>query len=175
MELVCDTLHRYGLMRLLEKFAQQAFEQWPEHTVFVFHTLYAKANGMVFKLNNREYGRLDDAFDRARRDGDSRTAHRIMEFMEPPSPFGFSPGFPPELPHGFSPGLPQGSSAELAAIIDEIGPDALEALMEAMESDLGRLIDDTPLDNPRKPARVPKPKKRVANSKEPNPDQKELF
>ncbi len=130
---------------------------------------------MVFKLNERDYGRLDDALDQAQMDGDSRTAHRIMEFMEPPSPFGFSSGFPPGLPPGFPPGLPHGFPAELAAMINEVGPDALEALLEAMESDLGERIDERPLDNPRKPAGAPKPKKRDANSKEPNPDQKELF
>ena len=175
MELVCDTLQRYGLMRLLEKFARQAIEQWPEHSVFVFHALYAKANGSVFRLSERDCERLDDAFDDARINGDSRTVHRIIEFMEPPSPFGFSPGFPPGLPPDFPPGMPAGFPDELAALIEEAGPEAVEALLEAMEKDFGERIDPIPLGNPRKPVKKPKPKKRVAHGKEPNPDQKELF
>lgn len=179
MELICDTLHRFGMMRLLEKFARQARLQWPDESVFVFQALYAKADGALFKLNQRDFDQLDDAFHQARQDGDSRTAHRIMEFIEPPNPFGFFPELPPGFPSGpssgFPPELPQGFPADLAAIINEIGPDAMEALLEAMERDLGDQGDNRPQSKPRKAVGVPKPKKRVANRDDINPDQKELF
>ncbi len=55
MEMLCETLHRFGVMLLLQTFARRALERRPEQTVFVFHALYAKANGMSFKLNERDF------------------------------------------------------------------------------------------------------------------------
>ncbi len=175
MELVCETLHRYGLMRLLEQFAQRAHDLWPEQTVFIFHGLYAKANGSVLKLSDSDLNRLDDAIEQAQSDGDSRTVHRIAEFMRPPIPFGFSPGFPPGPPPGFPPELAEGISRDLANLMDEIDPETLASLFEAMDRDLENGIVGMPLNDNSEPAQTRKPRKRDAKRPVPNVNQKDLF
>ena len=193
---VCEALLRTESFDELSTFALLAQLRWPNSAIFHFHTLYASSEGEFYELDEEELELFDQAFDMARDEGDDRTLHRLVEFMNQPAPLGLPRGFPfgppsgapAGLPTGFPAGLGSGFPAELAQLMDELGPDGMEALLESFESGSMNPFSGTPLElgnagGKRSPKPKPNKKKKPkatpekSDAKDPavDPDQGELF
>lgn len=180
MELICETWLRADLGDLRSVYARAALKRWPGYPAFVFHRVDAAQEGFI-ALSRREFETLDKAFERAREEGDERSAHRIAELLGAGAPFAG-----PEDP-GFPEGLPE--SAELERLIDmamnmpgppeieelkrELGPKEARRVLEAML--LAGIAGGDPEDIFPEPIA---PKRRRGSRKKRrkiNPDQFELF
>jgi hypothetical protein len=82
--LVCEALHRHDQSELTRRFAKAALERWPERPVFVYFDAAARFGASLWRLSEREWTRLDRAFDQARAQGDERTASRIGRMLSDP-------------------------------------------------------------------------------------------
>jgi tetratricopeptide (TPR) repeat protein len=124
--LVCEALHRHGQSELTHRFAKAALERWPERPVFVYLDAAARFGASPWRMGEREWKRLDRAFDQARTQGDQRTASRLGKML---SDTGFA--------------APQKDMASDADDLDVFGPDGIRAVMEAMLAFGGvdRLLD----------------------------------
>jgi hypothetical protein len=180
---VCECLFRAELFDALHSYAELARQRWPNRAVFQFHVLYALSEGAVYELDDADMELLDLAIDAAHDEGDDRTLHRLMEFVHSPGPVGFPQDFPFGLPSGardgLPTGLPPGFPAEFAQMIEELGPEGMEALLESMESGSNAPLAGSPLElgyplgGKRKPKR--KPSKRHAKDSATDSDQGDLF
>jgi hypothetical protein len=104
--------------------------------VFLFHQIDAGQDFLV-NLSAGERRQLETAFQRARAEGDMRTAHRIGELLDaglafvPPDEVPFDPfGFDADVPS-----LPPGK--ELERVIDELMRSKGPAEIEEMKRELG--------------------------------------
>jgi tetratricopeptide (TPR) repeat protein len=79
--LVCEALHRHDQSELTRRFAKAALERWPERPVFVYFDAAARFGASPWRMNEREWKRLDRAFDQARTQGDERTASRLGRML----------------------------------------------------------------------------------------------
>ncbi len=104
LESACETLRRCGLQKLRRSVAEVALKQWRGTPVFELHAFEAKHPKGFSGRANKDIDRLEDALERAREEGDMRTALRIKEILDDLNPFGFGGGpfgpspfmFPPE-------------------------------------------------------------------------------
>ncbi|MEA3411802.1 MAG: hypothetical protein U9R74_09705, partial [Pseudomonadota bacterium] len=188
MELICETWLRADHSDLRLTYARAALKRWPGSPTFVFHRVDAAHQGFIV-LSPREVEALENAFDRAREDGDERSTHRIAELLRTGAPFAEpdDPVFDPFAAPGFPEGLPE--SADLNQIIDlvmntpgppeierlkrELGPEEARRALEAMLL-IGIANDEAPGIFPEPSA----PKPRRGSRKKPrkaNPDQFDLF
>ncbi|MEA3274140.1 MAG: hypothetical protein U9Q81_02345 [Pseudomonadota bacterium] len=87
----CDTLRRCGLHKVRLRVARIALKRWKGEPVFELHAFDAKyPKGFNGRSDNDIY-RLEIALERAREEGDTRTALRIEEILASLSPFGIGP------------------------------------------------------------------------------------
>ena len=139
LETACDTLDRLELDKVRERAATEALKQWPGEPVFELHRFEGKYPTGFDYRQMVDLDRLEAALDRARADGDMRTATRI-ERMLPliPTMGGFPRRFPPvsvlmdDEDDDFDDiGLGE-ADGELEALIDAARILGLEPALEAM-------------------------------------------
>jgi hypothetical protein len=97
METACDTLRRCALNTSRLHAARTALNQWQGMPVFELHAFEAEYPHGFTGYSDKPLLKLKDAMERARGDGDTRTALRIENALRSANPFGAgSPfGFPP--------------------------------------------------------------------------------
>ena len=97
METACDTLRRCDLNKSRLRAARAALSQWKGMPVFELHAFEAEYPHGFTGYSDKPLLKLKDAMERARNDGDTRTALRIENALRSANPFGAgSPfGFPP--------------------------------------------------------------------------------
>jgi tetratricopeptide (TPR) repeat protein len=122
MELICEVLHRTRQFKLLQAYAKQALKHWRNLPVFVYHALFARGRGDHFVLSDSDIDRLHRAIDQAQEAGDVRTAHRIIEWLEPPFPISRGP---------IGPLGPEPRPGDLESVLDEVGVDTFLDMLDA--------------------------------------------
>lgn len=94
LETACDTLKRSRLHKARQQAATTALKRWQGEPIFELHRFEAKyPRGFDFRAM-KDLWTLEQALERARDNGDTRTAMRIQEVLPGP---GFG-GAPPSLP-----------------------------------------------------------------------------
>lgn len=124
MELVCEMLRRLQQHELRKSYARAALKRWADAPVFIFHRVDAEHDSWVMALSDEEVRQLEAAFERAREEGDQRTAHRIGELLDG------RPSF--VQPEDSLPPPPQEREAlqkDMAEIVDQIGMDGAVEMM----------------------------------------------
>ena len=185
MELICETWLRLDQDDLRAGYARVALKRWPGTPAFVFHRIDAGHNSFA-PLSAKDFQALDKAHERAREDGDMRSAHRIGELLHGARPF-VRPDQAPFDPFETA-GFPEaGGAADVEALLDflmnkeapadveamkrELGPEGVRRLLEAMLR--GQSVADD-LDERLPGVPRPKPRKRTGNKAD-NKDQFDLF
>jgi tetratricopeptide (TPR) repeat protein len=135
---LCECFKKLKHNKLLRQFAEQALKRWPKQPIFVFYQVYSKSG--FWQIS--DIVRLRNAADKAREQGDQRTAMMIVtllnEMMPRPS---FSPfnAFDEEF---------YDIESELEALknmdLNDITPAELIRLINRLES-LGIEIPDLPI------------------------------
>lgn len=129
----CETLRRTGLHDIRQKAAKAALKRWRGTPIFEMHAFEAKYPHGCHDVFNNDVLRLETALDRARQEGDTRTAIRIQNVLDRafgpfgrgPSPFHFPPDdFEPE------PMMDESPLDPFIEMIEEVG---LEKAMEAFQ------------------------------------------
>lgn len=199
-ELICEMLRRLDQAKLRVSYARAALKRWSGHPVFTYHLVDATYDSSFEPLSSKDRMQLQTAYERAREEGDMRSAHRIGELLDRRNPF-----LPP---HRLSPPIPEdnafgpefsdlvdvlgidkvielimksGDAAEVSALEKELGSEGLRLLLETMlrggtPEDLGGILGGTeglPSQEGPKPKRSAG-RKRPQN-KETHPDQFDLF
>ncbi|MCU0834114.1 MAG: hypothetical protein MUC77_06705 [Chromatiaceae bacterium] len=162
-ESVCETLRRCDLNGPRHDFAKAALKRWPGSPRFELHAFEARHDKRYWDVSETEIGRLERAMERARAEGDMRTAHRIVEIVnEIAAPF-FGPA------RGFGPpaGLPDSPAEVIANLIESLGLDGFfdmiglppklrrqikeaeqevgrKGLIQMLTASLGDFVDDLP-------------------------------
>jgi hypothetical protein len=97
LESACDTLRRCDLHKSRLRAARAALKQWQGMPVFELHAFEAEYPNGYTGYSEQPLVRLRNAMDRARAEGDNRTALRLENALRAANPFGgASPfGFPP--------------------------------------------------------------------------------
>lgn len=102
LEAACDTLRRYGLHKSRRGAAEAALKRWKHAPIFELHAFEAKYPDGFTGYSDAPLIRLERAMERARADGDTRTARRIESALHALNPFAGLPprGFPqpPSMP-----------------------------------------------------------------------------
>ncbi|MDN5849602.1 MAG: hypothetical protein L0H63_08150 [Nitrococcus sp.] len=124
VELVCETLLRYRCHNSLKRHAQAALRRWPRAPLFVFYRTQGQWAGRTPKPWTRDFRQLESAFERARMDGDMRTAQRIETFL--------SSAFPD---------LPRFEASNPFLDDDEFGSDEPGTLEEALDSAVWAVLE----------------------------------
>jgi hypothetical protein len=136
MERLCETWLRLAQQGLRSRYARTAVKRWPDTPVFVFHQIDAGQDFFV-NLSSGERQQLETAFQRARADGDIRTAHRIGELLDAGLPC-IPPDDAPFDPFDFDSGapiLPPGK--ELEQVIEMMMQGKGPPEIEEMKRELG--------------------------------------
>jgi len=126
-ETACETLQRCGLEDARLAHARAALKRWPGQPNLEFHAVGARLNTTHQPVTEAEIERLETAWNRAREDGDTRTAHRIGELLDDimiSAPGHHLPDEPPDA---------------LRELFDEVG---VEGVMKAFETIIGRPIPE---------------------------------
>jgi tetratricopeptide (TPR) repeat protein len=116
-ETACDTLRRCGLQQARLRLARAALKRWDGAPVFELHAFEAKYPHGFDGRSSLDLYKLEDALERARDEGDTRTAQRIQELLRAESPFGGLPPFP----------FPSAPPSDLD--LDEPGPAELDSII----------------------------------------------
>ncbi|MFO1431887.1 MAG: hypothetical protein U1F76_17405 [Candidatus Competibacteraceae bacterium] len=97
MQVICDCLRQAPHHELLEYFATEALERWKERPLFVYYQILGRARSKLDKVSDRDYSRLEHAFEQAEAAKDTRTATLINQFLTqdllrlPSAEFGMPP------------------------------------------------------------------------------------
>ncbi|MFN0317448.1 MAG: tetratricopeptide repeat protein [Burkholderiales bacterium] len=137
--LVCEALHRRQERDLARRYAEAALKRWPGRPVFVYLRAEAIFGGDVGPVSRKELAALEDAWDKAKSQGDIRTAARLDELL---SLLANDFGMP-----GPSSGLPQfpdlGPTSPLAAIEALLALGGEDVFLEMARKQFGnRTFDD---------------------------------
>ncbi len=195
LEQLCETWLRLDQDELRAGYARAALKRWPGTPLFVYHRIMAAFDHLCM-LSGKEIRQLETALERAREEGDMRTAHRITDILDDgisfPAPGDYEPdidAFDPfddvALPEGGALDeliemlLQPGGPPEIAEMKQSLGKEgARQLLRELLQGDFDpdRLSDilgipDDMLGDPPKPKR----RKRRGKSAKKNPDQLDLF
>ena len=98
LETACDTLDRLDLGQAREAAATAALKRWRGEPVFELHRFEARYPFGFDGRSPKDLWNLEKALERAREQGDMRTAIRIQAILPWSSPFGGLPPFPPIPP-----------------------------------------------------------------------------
>lgn len=137
--LICECLHQAPHYELLESAATRALEVQPERPLFVYHQIYGRGEGNIYKVKRRDCQRLEDAMETARDAEDHRTTMRIGQFLG----MGRLPFARPRSGPRPMPSMPSGMPRELEEMrstLDQLPP----ALRDRM---LNQILDDLPPDD----------------------------
>jgi tetratricopeptide (TPR) repeat protein len=129
---VCECLQRAPHYELLEHFATHALKCW-QRPLFVYYQLYGRAEGSLDKVAERDYQRLEHAWEQAKQAQDHRTARVIDEFLSQDfSPFALPslklPPLPPDVKEQLD---------ELRAEIHDMTPAARDKAMADLLNKVG--------------------------------------
>jgi tetratricopeptide (TPR) repeat protein len=108
--LVCEALHRHGQSDLTRRFAAAALERWPGRPVFIYLDAAARFGAAPWRMPELEWERLDQVFERARDQGDERTATRLSKLLAA-APGPGSADMPP--------GLQEPGAGGIGALLDQ--------------------------------------------------------
>lgn len=90
-EAACETLRRSGLYRVRRQLAEIALKRWPNEPLFELHAFEAKYPRQHYDLaSDADLEHLQEAGERAREDGDTRTAMRIEQAIVAHAPLPFT-------------------------------------------------------------------------------------
>ncbi|NMQ27548.1 hypothetical protein E4Q23_07135 [Candidatus Accumulibacter phosphatis] len=82
---ICEALLRRNERSLLQAYADAGRKRWPERPIFVYFHVFARHGSAAYLLISLDEGMaLEEALDKAREEGDQRTALRIRELLSPP-------------------------------------------------------------------------------------------
>ncbi|MBK5969952.1 MULTISPECIES: tetratricopeptide repeat protein [Thiorhodovibrio] len=81
LETACDTLQRFGQHLACQKAAEAALKQWPREPIFVMYQFQGKYPRGFDYRRRADLSELEDAWQRARDGGDTRTAIRIEKVL----------------------------------------------------------------------------------------------
>lgn len=142
--LICEALHQAPHYGLLEHAATRALEVRPERPLFVYYQIYGRAEGDLDQVKDRDYGRLEQAMERAAAAKDHRAVTSITRFLSQ-SPFSlpFRPkgGAPSPLP------LPMPMPPKMRREMEDLRRN-LERLPPALrERMLDQILDELPPDD----------------------------
>jgi len=124
----CDTLRRCGLHETRLIAAKAALKRWRGEPPFELHAFEAKYPRNPGDCSDKDIDRLGDALDRARKEGDTRTAMRIEQILADLNPFPFGPMHFASPPSD-GPAPPVSGVEAVDLIIETLG---LEAAMTAL-------------------------------------------
>ena len=145
---ICESLARVPHYQLLEACANVALQQQPQQPLFVYYHIYARADGNIHQVNDRDYQRLETALEQASEAKDGRALVLIEDFfhqeiMPPfagPTAAGMGQIFD-ELADEFE-RLPTAEREKIITqLIDKLG----EPPPELRQMLLGEELDDPPL------------------------------
>jgi tetratricopeptide (TPR) repeat protein len=140
---ICECMHETLHYELLEYAATQALEQHPGRPLFVYYQIYGRAEGDMEEVRDRDFDRLESAFETAKEAEDKRSVMRIGRFLsesQPPMPFGRPGSGPRSMPMPMN--MPSSVREEMAEIREQ-----LEQLPPALRDQmLDRILDDMPKD-----------------------------
>ena len=145
MESACDTMRRYELHRARQRAASAALRRWKGMPVFELHAFEAKYPDGFTGYSDDALWKLQRALDRARAEGDNRTASRIQNALHSALPFGGRPpmGFPTPatslLDQLFADDFEDDDEDDLEDAIDDVFDRALDSQARGMP-DFGMLI-----------------------------------
>lgn len=115
VEAACETLRRCGLHKARRHVARAALKRWRSEPLFELHAFEAKYPKNSGRCSNIDLYRLEGALNRAREEGDTRTAQRIEKALAACGAVPFLP--PPAM--GPTVGLPETES--ISALVRILG------------------------------------------------------
>lgn len=121
VEAACETLRRCGLHQARLHAAHAALERWQGEPLFEFHAFEAKCPRDPNDCSDNDFERLEAALERAREEGDTRTARRIEKVFIVAGPMSF-------MPPAAGPVPPPGPEA-VGAVIELLGLDKVMDMM----------------------------------------------
>ena len=124
---ICDALERADHHGLLREYAEAALEQWGHRPVFIYYATVGRTQGWPDKLTSLEGVEMTTALDKAIEENDHETIGRIERFFGLP---GFGSGPMPFLP----PGAPPDMEGAIDDLLDRLGAEGAEDLMDALEN-----------------------------------------
>jgi tetratricopeptide (TPR) repeat protein len=132
---VCECLQRAPHYELLEHFASQALKYW-QRPLFVYYQIYGRAEGKLDNVSDKDYQRLERAWEQAQQAQDHRTARLINEFL--------SQDFAPFLaPSSKLPPLPADVREDLDRLTQELRGMPPPLLDKALDDLLDKLGEKT--------------------------------
>jgi tetratricopeptide (TPR) repeat protein len=154
-ESLCETLRLYGWNDMRLHHARSALKRWPAEPVFEFHAFDAKHGDFLWGAPPSERRRLEQAAERAREAGDTRTFHRIRELLAAgPPAFPFLDDEPEE---DFGPGSIELDGMPIEVLLDMLRNSPIGPAIREMEKVLspeqlremirGMMNDPPPLDD----------------------------
>ncbi|MBI5438397.1 MAG: hypothetical protein HY936_05550 [Nitrosomonadales bacterium] len=130
--LVCEAWQRSDEEDLLFTYAEAALKRWPGRPVFVYFRVMARYGNDSYNIPDRDMHALDKAYKDAKKQGDQRTAQRILTLLEPPmDDMPFSDGDPFDT-FGDMPGSPRAMFELLLAMKGE------QALLDMVRRAIGK-------------------------------------
>ncbi|KHD07201.1 hypothetical protein PN36_09760 [Candidatus Thiomargarita nelsonii] len=88
---ICECFKKLEHHGLVRQFAENALKCWPEQPVFVYYQIYSQSHSKkrFWHISNSDMARLNHAADKAREQGDQRTAMMIVKFLNGMKPASF--------------------------------------------------------------------------------------
>ena len=140
--LVCESLCQAPHHGLLEYAATRALEVQPERPLLVYYQIYGRAGGKLDRVRDRDYGRLEQAMERADASKEHRATTLITRFLSQ-SPF--SPPFGPRS--GVSTPMPMPMPPKMRREIEDMRRE-LERLPPTLRGRmLDQILDELPPDD----------------------------
>lgn len=200
--LVCEALQRSGEKELLLTYAEAALKRWPSRPVFVYFRVTARYGNDSYNIPDRDFDALDKALEDARKQGDERTAQRILAVLDPMEDMSVQDPYLDDDPFNPFDGIPgspramfelllaiKGEKVFLDMVRNEIGKQALNDLKQQFggnQRDFTRHLIDMMVENDARikrqhptdflpPPIVPPPPMPRGKSRPPPENQKDLF
>lgn len=125
IELICETMLRYGAYASLKRYANAGLRRWPACALFLFYRAEARLESETALPWTREFEALEQALAKASEQGDRRTAERIRMELER-----WTPSFAPSADDPFD---PFDEWLDDEPDVGDISPDAMESLNDIAE------------------------------------------
>lgn len=88
---LCECFKKLEHKELLRQFAEHALKRWAEQPAFVFYQIYSQSSQSFSSMLMSDMDRLKEAADKAKEQGDQRTAMMIVGFLNHMMPPIFDP------------------------------------------------------------------------------------
>ena len=141
-ELICEALLRHEQRDLTRRFAAAARKRWPQRPLFDYLEAAGRYGAQPWRIPDAEWRRLDRAFERARAQGDPRTAARISKLLGGGGGGGGGrfdadlPDLPDLRPQNRAAGDPRGLLEVMLSVLGE------DAFLDMARQQLGKSVFD---------------------------------